>query len=266
MQEFSEHRKIPQALLQLNRAPTMPHTFHTHPIPQQGLLIQNKANLEKVRIWDLPTRFFHWALVIGVLGLGISGTIGGDIMAWHLRSGYAVLTLLLFRLVWGLVGGRWSRFSAFLYSPQSVISYLKGQGKPEHRVGHSPIGAISVFAMLGVLLMQVGSGLISDDEITFAGPLTHWVSNATVSLATQFHTEVGKWLLLGLVMLHVAAIVFYQRRQHNLVGAMLHGDKMLALAVPPSRDDRRSRAMAVLIMALCTATVYWISTLEVTPL
>lgn len=221
----------------------------------------NNGTLNKVRVWDLPTRIFHWALVAGVLGLAISGTLGGNAMIWHFRFGYAVLTLLLFRIVWGLVGGRWSRFGAFIYSPQSVYNYLKGRGKAEHSVGHSPIGAGSVFAMLGILLAQAGTGLLSDDEIAFAGPLTSLVSNATVSLATNYHKNIGKWILLALVLLHVAAIVFYLWRKHNLVGAMLHGDKELVARVAPSRDDAASRTAALVVLAACAGVVYWISTL-----
>ena len=184
-------------------------------------------------------------------------------MAWHFRFGYAVLSLLLFRAVWGLVGGRWSRFGTFIYAPQSVINYLKGRGKPEHSVGHSPIGAGSVFAMLAILLAQVGTGLLSDDEIAASGPLTRFVSNATVSLATNYHKNIGKWLLLMLVALHIGAIVFYLWRKHNLVNAMLHGDKELVVAVPDSRDDALSRAGAVLIFSLCAAFAVWVASLTV---
>jgi cytochrome b len=212
-------------------------------------------------VWDLPTRFFHWALVACVTGLAITGTVGGNAMVWHFRFGYTVLALLLFRIVWGLVGGRWSRFGAFIYAPQSVINYLKGQGKPEHGVGHSPIGAGSVFAMLGFLVAQVGTGLLSDDEIAFAGPLTRFVSNATVSLTTNYHKNIGKWVLLALVVLHIAAIVYYLSRKHNLVGAMLHGDKELVVQAPSSRDDTVSRVAAVLILAICGGVAYWVSTL-----
>jgi len=221
----------------------------------------NHHSLNRVRVWDLPTRVFHWALVLCVTGLAISGSMGGSAMVWHFRFGYSVMALLLFRIIWGLVGGRWSRFSAFIYAPQSLLDYLTGQGKPEHGVGHSPTGALSVFAMLGVLLAQVSTGLLSDDEISVAGPLTRFVSNATVSLATTYHTEIGKWLLLGLVVLHIAAILFYLYRKHNLVAAMLHGDKNLVLDVPPSRDDTLSRIAALLILGACAALAYWVSSL-----
>ncbi len=99
-------------------------------------------------------------------------------------------------------------------------------------MGHSPIGAGSVFAMLGFLVAQVGTGLLSDDEIAFSGPLTRFVSNATVSLTTNYHKNIGKWVLLALVLLHIAAIIYYLSRKHNLVGAMLHGDKELVVQAP----------------------------------
>lgn len=222
----------------------------------------DNKNLTKVRVWDLPTRIFHWALVAGITGLAISGSVGANAMVWHFRFGYSVLALLLFRIVWGVVGGRWSRFGAFVYTPQSVINYLKGKSKPSHHVGHSPIGAVSVFAMLGVLILQVGSGLVSDDEIAFAGPLTRFVSNATVSQATNYHADIGKWILLGLVLLHIAAILFYLYRKHDLVSAMLHGDKELVLAAPASRDDTMSRTAALILFMLCAGLAYWVSTLE----
>ncbi|MEO6017867.1 MAG: cytochrome b/b6 domain-containing protein [Polaromonas sp.] len=223
--------------------------------------MNHHGKLNKIRVWDLPTRLFHWTLVACVVGLAITGTVGGNAMVWHFRFGHTVLALLLFRIVWGLMGGRWSRFGAFLYAPQSVIGYLKGQGKPEHGVGHSPIGAGSVFAMLFFLLAQVGTGLLSDDEIAFAGPLTRFVSNANVSLATSYHKNIGKWVLLGLVLLHLAAIIFYLKRKHNLVGAMLHGDKELVVAAPSSRDDALSRMAAVLVFALCGGLAWWVSSL-----
>ncbi|MDB5966446.1 MAG: cytochrome [Polaromonas sp.] len=221
----------------------------------------NNKSLSKVRVWDLPTRVFHWALVAAVIGLAITGTVGGNAMVWHFRFGYSVLALLLFRIVWGLVGGRWSRFGAFIYAPASVVSYLKGQGKPEHSVGHNPLGAGSVFAMLAVLVAQVGTGLLSDDEIAAAGPLTRFVSSATVSLSTNYHKNIGKWLLLALVVLHVVAIVYYLWRKHNLVGAMLHGDKDLIVSVPPSRDDALSRTGAALVLAGCAAVAAWVASL-----
>ena len=216
----------------------------------------------KIRVWDLPTRLFHWGLVACITGSAISGLVGGSAMDWHFRFGYVVIALLAFRFIWGLVGGRWSRFGAFIYTPRNVLHYIQGSGKPEHSVGHSPLGALSVFALLGFLAAQVSTGLLSDDEVAYSGPLTHLVSNATVELATFYHAAVGKWALLGLVLLHIGAVIVYQWRQHKLINAMMHGDKTLPLAVPSSRDDLVSRTTALVIFALCGAGAYWISTLE----
>ncbi|MGH6625603.1 MAG: cytochrome b/b6 domain-containing protein [Burkholderiaceae bacterium] len=213
----------------------------------------------KVRVWDLPTRIFHWALVAFVVASAITGYIGGSVMVWHFRSGYAVFSLLLFRILWGLVGGRWSRFASFIYSPTSLINYLRGQGRPEHSVGHSPLGAGSVFALLGFLSAQVATGLFSDDEIAFAGPLTRFVSNATVSQATSYHKQIGQWVLIALVLLHVLAILFYLwKKKNNLIKPMILGDKLLATPVPSSRDDTWSRVAAAVLFGLCAALVAWL--------
>ena len=209
-----------------------------------------------VRVWDLPTRVFHWALVCAVIGLITSAQIGGEAMAWHFRFGYAVLTLLLFRILWGLTGGHWSRFASFIYSPATILGYLKGQGKPEHAIGHNPLGSLSVFAMLGILLLQVGSGLFSDDEIAAAGPLVSLAPSAWVSLATHYHTAIGKLILLGLVLLHVGTILFYRfKKGENLVKPMVNGDKETPLTVLSSRDDAKSRLLAAALFLACAALV-----------
>jgi cytochrome b len=203
------------------------------------------------RVWDLPTRIFHWALVFCVVALVVTGNIGGNAMVWHFRSGYAVLSLLLFRVVWGLIGGRWSRFTSFIYAPSTILSYLKGLGRPEHSVGHNPLGAGSVFAMLFFLLAQVGTGLFSDDDIANSGPLSKFVSNAMVSSATWYHKEVGKRIIVVLV-----AILFYLfKKKENLVKTMIHGDKTLPHLLESSRDDARSRTMAGLVFVICVGLV-----------
>lgn len=208
------------------------------------------------RVWDLPTRIFHWGLVTLVMGLVATGLIGGNAMVWHMRFGFAVLSLLLFRVVWGLIGGRWSRFASFIYAPRTVLAYLKGAGKPEHSVGHNPLGAGSVFAMLLFLLAQVGSGLVSDDDIATSGPLSKFVSNAIVSSATSYHKNVGKYVLLVLVVLHIAAIIFYlMKKRENLITPMIHGDKLLEHPLPVSRDDASSRALAAVVFAVCAGLV-----------
>ncbi|MDQ0045226.1 cytochrome b/b6 domain-containing protein [Variovorax boronicumulans] len=216
------------------------------------------------RVWDLPTRLFHWALavaVIGLIGTGLSG-----IMEWHFRLGYTVLALLLFRLLWGFVGGRWSRFAAFIYAPGSVINYLRGRAHPDHLIGHTPLGALSVFAVLAILAFQVATGLMADDEISASGPLTSFVSGAVVSFATGWHKAQGKWIVIALVSLHVLAVLFYVLvRRHRLVRPMVSGDKLVARTngeVAESRDDAASRGLALVLFALCAGVAYWVASLR----
>lgn len=219
-----------------------------------------------VRIWDLPTRLFHWSLAAAVIALVATAKIGGNAMEWHLRLGYAVLALLVFRVVWGFVGGRWSRFAALAFSPSRVLGYLRGAPHPEDGVGHSPLGALSVFGLLTVLAAQVGTGLLSDDEIAFAGPLTRFVSSSVVGQATSYHKEIGQFLVIGLVVLHLLAIVFYVLvRRQRLVRPMLHGDKQLEAPAAASRDDAASRLLALVVLALCAALAWWISSLAAAP-
>ena len=220
--------------------------------------------LPPVRIWDLPTRAFHWLLAACVIGSVISAKIGGNAMLWHFRLGYVVFTLILFRLIWGVVGGRWSRFASFFYAPSTTLRYLRGQSRPgEHLdVGHNPLGAFSVFGLLAVLAAQVGSGLFAEDDVSNIGPLNKFVSGATSEWLTHWHRRYGQWLVIALVLLHVAAILYYLlRKKQNLVGPMLSGDKPLPRDVPASADHGRSRALAALLVAGCAALVAWLVSL-----
>lgn len=218
--------------------------------------------MHTVRVWDLPTRLFHWGLVLCVVGLIITGNLGGNAMVWHGRLGYAVFTLLLFRITWGLAGGHWSRFGNFLYGPASLVAYLRGQSRPEHNVGHNPLGMLSVLALLLILAAQVGSGLLADDEIAFTGPLAGLVPSDWVGQATSYHKKVGKLILIALVALHLGAIAFYKLvKKQNLVRPMILGDKTVPAPVPASRDNARTRLLALVVLLLCAAAVYGIVSL-----
>ena len=154
-----------------------------------GLLMKPK------RIWDLPTRIFHWALLACVTGLVITGKVGGNALNLHELLGYAVLTLVAFRVLWGLVGGRWSRFVQFVPSWSRVRAYVRGDVASP--AGHNPLGALSVLAMLVLLALQAISGLFIDDESAFTGPLYALVSSFWVEVASEYHTDVGQVLLLS---------------------------------------------------------------------
>lgn len=212
--------------------------------------------MQHIRIWDLPTRLFHWVLAIAVVAMVVLANIGGDAMHWHFRVGYLIFALLLFRLAWGLVGGHWSRFATFWPTPSRLLRHLRGQDGTTEHAGHNPLGALSVLAMLVALGLQVASGLFADDEIAYSGPLTGRVSGAAVDLATSYHTFWGKLLVVGLVALHVLAIVVYRLRGHRLVGPMITGDKTLADAVIASSDTTTRRLLALALFAVAAAVVY----------
>lgn len=215
--------------------------------------------VQPVRVWDLPTRLFHAALALAVFGA--LGTAWADAMDWHLRCGLLALVLLVFRLAWGLVGGRWSRFASFVYAPATLLRYLRGQAAPgEHlEVGHTPTGALSVFALLGLLAVQVGTGLVADDEIAILGPLNRFVSGDTAHSATSWHRSWGQYLLLALLALHVAAIVWYRlKKRVDLVRPMVIGDKPLPAGTPASADGLAQRLLALVLLVAAGALAGWV--------
>jgi cytochrome b len=216
-------------------------------------------------VWDLPTRLFHGLLAVAVVGAVASAKIGGNAMVWHFRFGLLVLALLAFRLVWGLIGGHWSRFASFFPTPSRLLRYLRGGVEAEALgVGHSPIGALSVFALLGLLAVQVSTGLVADDEIATQGPLYRFVSGAISSQATAWHKDYGQYGLIALVILHLAAIAVYAWRGRNLVTPMVTGDKSLQglpRHTPASQDAGLQRIVAAVVFALALAAAWWIGQL-----
>jgi len=217
-----------------------------------------------VRVWDLPTRVFHWLLAGCVVASIASAWIGGNAMVWHMRLGYAVFTLLAFRLMWGIVGGHWSRFATFAYAPATTLRYLRGGSRPDehHEVGHNPLGAFSVFGVLALLAAQVGTGLFADDEISNTGPLIRFVTGETSLALTRWHKGYGQWLIIALVVLHIAAILYYQlAKRRDLVRPMLQGDKALTVAAPASRDNAASRLLAAALLSMCAGGVAWLVSL-----
>jgi cytochrome b len=219
-----------------------------------------EAPLSPVRVWDLPTRVFHWLLAAAFIGSVVTAKAG--VIVWHFRLGYLVLALLAFRVLWGLVGGRWSRFASFIYAPGTLLAYLRGRVSTAAQldVGHTPTGALSVFALLGLLIVQVGTGLVADDEIANQGPLNRYVSSDTVVAATSWHKSYGQYLLITLVLLHVLAIVWYLvKKRVNLVRPMVSGDKPLPADTPASADGAAQRGLALVLIAACAALAVWVA-------
>jgi cytochrome b len=181
-----------------------------------------------VRVWDAPLRVFHWALVAAVSTAIVTGLQGGDRMALHGQAGIATAGLLVFRLVWGLVGSETARFRSFVRGPSAISAYLRGQWQG---LGHNPLGAFSVLAILGLLTIQVLTGLFGNDEIAFTGPLSRWVSEDTSIWLTGKH-RLAVYGVYAILALHVLAIAGYKFfKKEALVPPMLHGRKRVEQAV-----------------------------------
>lgn len=212
--------------------------------------------MKAIRVWDLPTRLFHWALVVIIAGAFITQYLGGAAMDWHFRFGYAALALVLFRILWGLVGPRYARFASFLRSPAKIVSYLRGRSS-EQGSGHNPLGGLSVLAMLAVILLQAGSGLFSNDDITTEGPLAHLIDKGLSDQLSWLHAQVTGPLIYGLIGLHLLAIVYHRVfKKRDLVTPMITGDQLTESDALPASDGAPVRAMALLLMGCCAMGVY----------
>lgn len=178
------------------------------------------------QVWDPYLRAFHWLLVLGVVGGWLLGKFGPLQMTLHFWAGYLVAALLVFRLVWGFVGPATARFSQFVRGPRATLAYLRSlpARAPSHSHGHNPLGAWSVLALLGTLAAQVATGLIADpDDYINVGPLAGMVSSEWNRWALGMHHKLG-WVVLGLVALHLGAIVFYRVwKREDLVTPMITG-------------------------------------------
>jgi cytochrome b len=202
-------------------------------------------------VWDLPTRIFHWLLAALIAFSWWSAEY--DHVSWHILSGCAILTLLIFRLLWGVVGSSTARFAGFVRGPRAVASYVRGEWSG---LGHSPLGALSVLALLGATAVQVGLGLVSEDEDgLYGGPLAGLVSIDVSEQAREIH-EIWFYVLLAVIALHVAAILYYRLRGRDLTLPMITGRGELPPGMRPMRPGRWWTALACLALAI--GIVRWI--------
>ena len=202
------------------------------------LAAPSDAPIHEVLVWDLPTRLFHWLLVGFVTIAAITAKLGGLAMQYHEWCGVAILVLVTFRLLWGVVGGTHALFAAFIVRPRTVIAYARSllRGNAERCLGHNPLGGWSIIAMLTALGVQVGTGLFANDDIFTEGPLAHWVSKATSDVLTHIH-HTNKFILIGLVGVHMAAVAFYYAvKRENLVTPMVTGYKRWPTAAGNTKD------------------------------
>jgi cytochrome b len=216
--------------------------------------------VRRVRVWDLPTRIFHWALVVLAVFSFVTGKIGGSWLEWHMRSGYTILALLLFRLAWGVFGTTTARFSHFVRGVGAARDYARKLvcARSSNAFGHNPLGGWMVLLMLAAFALQAFSGLFADDEISTQGPLAAKVSDAMVSRMSQLH-DINGWVLLALAIVHVAAIGVYAGVFHsNLVRPMIDGTRALEPGAPEPPYRASSPWLALVLAGIAGAFVYWL--------
>jgi cytochrome b len=215
----------------------------------------------RTRIWDWPTRLFHWLLALCVLGSWITAN-AFDLLDVHMTIGYVTLGLLAFRLIWGVIGPRHARFASFLAGPRTTLRYLQSlplRGAAAHTsAGHNPLGGIMVLVMLVLLLTQAVTGLFATDELLHLGPYNGAVSSDTGEALTSVHKANSDFILIA-VWMHIAAILFYAfYKRQNLIGPMITGIKRLPAAKGPVGIDSSRTLLALVVAALVAIGVWWL--------
>jgi cytochrome b len=199
----------------------------------------------------LPTRLVHWLLAALILFSWWS--VHHHHTEWHIWSGCAILTLLIFRLLWGFVGSSTARFSNFVRGPRAIRDYWRGSWRG---IGHNPLGALSVLALLGSVAIQVGLGLVSEDEDgIYMGPLAQLVSTGTSDKARDLH-ELWFNIILALIALHLLAIFYYRMRGSKLTLAMISGRSKLPPDAEPMRPGKWR--VAIICLAVGIGITRWI--------
>ncbi len=213
-----------------------------------------EAPSARVRIWDGPTRIFHWAIVLLIPAMW--WTAENEQTALHVTLGLVMVALIAFRLIWGLIGSSTARFASFLKGPRRVRSHLRGDGV--RAIGHSPLGGWSVAAMLLVLVIQVGLGLFAeDDDGLVAGPLSSLVSVETAETLTEQHEFMFN-VLLALIALHIAAVLYYALvKRRNLVGPMISGSGVMPAGTESIRKVSVLRIAFALAVSVGIALYLW---------
>lgn len=208
------------------------------------------AGPARVRAWDAPTRLFHWTLVVLIALAYVSRKVNPDLI-WHMRIGYAILILITFRLLWGIVGSSTARFGAFAYAPWTALRYGVDFAlrRPRHFLGHNPLGGTMVFVMLALIAAQAISGLFSYDDHTDldGGPLAAKLAEATMALVTRWHVWMFDILLI-VIALHILAVFAYAIwKREDLVRPMVTGSKRRT----DFEDQPEARIASPMLALLC---------------
>jgi cytochrome b len=207
-------------------------------------------------VWDLPTRLFHWILVVLIFVAWLSAWRGW--MQLHVACGLTILTLLLYRLIWGVVGSDTARFSHFLKNPLAALGHLRHlpRREPDIEVGHNAAGGWMVLVMLALLVAQVATGLCSNDDVLTEGPLAATIGKDRSDWLTHIH-HLNFDLIEIAISLHVLAIITYRvLKGQNLLLPMISGKKRLPGATRAPRMMHPVLALAALIVSALAVVVF----------
>lgn len=213
----------------------------------------------RVAVWDLPVRVVHWWIVALLVGLIVTGRLGGDWLLWHMRFGQAMLALVAFRVIWGFVGSRNARFTSFLYRPSHVLRYARSLFRAhELHATHNPLGGWMVVLLLAALLAQATMGLFTSNDILWGGPLSERVTKATSDAISAVHRRFW-WVIVVLSSIHIGAVLTYLALlKDNLIIPMVTGHKHLPEGVASPEDAAASTAKAIVLLLLCGLAVWYV--------
>lgn len=222
----------------------------------------DEAPLIEVAVWDAAVRIVHWLMVGLLVVLLATGLAGDDWLVWHMRAGYAMLTLVLFRIVWGFCGSRNARFRAFVRGPRAAGRYARALAKRAHawHATHNPLGAWMVVALIAALLVQCALGLFTNDDVMYEGPLAKLVTKDLSDALSRLHRR-GWWVIVALALVHIGAVTaYYAILRDNLVRPMITGRKRLPAGASDPSFASASMAFALGILAACVLLVWWLVT------
>lgn len=214
--------------------------------------------VERVLVWDRAVRATHWMLVLLLVGLLVTGLVGGAWLEWHMRFGQVMLAVVVFRILWGFAGSRNARFRTFLRGPDAVLRHVRSRlaRAPDPHVSHNPAGGWMVVALLVALAVQASAGLFTNDGEMTAGPLAQRVTQDLSNAISWFHRRFW-WVVVALAGTHVVAVLAYLFvLRENLAASMVHGRKVLPPGLARPEDAAASPARMVAVLAIALVAVF----------
>ncbi len=217
--------------------------------------------MKKVLVWDWPVRVMHWLMAILFSGLIITGNIDADVMDWHFYMGYGLSAVIVARVLYGVVGSRFARFTQFIYHPIDTFKYLKTllTGRGKHYLGHNPVGGLMVIALLIAMTIQWLTGLFNSDEVFWFGPFYNWGSDYIWEMSASLHRQLPDVLLI-LIALHILAVLYHEVRfKERLIGSMIHGKKPIQNSAEHQQEEGEARTPRVGVIISLLLSLAWLA-------